>query len=201
MDAIRLMTVADLEPVAAMMARAFFDDPLQMWVVPKDDTRLETLHRVFAAETEGDDPNYWYTDTARACAAFWLDPESTFVPATSGDNVDVLAELLGDGVDRLKLAMDAMVAAHPSTPHFYLEGLGTDPPRQGEGRASAAVRPILDVCDRDGIPAYLEATKERNVPFYERRGFRVTGTIDVPAGGPRLWTMWRDPQPAPASLP
>jgi GNAT superfamily N-acetyltransferase len=79
--------------------------------------------------------------------------------------------------------------------------LGTDPPRQGEGRASAAVRPILDVCDRDGIPAYLEATKERNVPFYERRGFRVTGTIDVPAGGPRLWTMWRDPQPAPASLP
>jgi hypothetical protein len=34
---------------------------------------------------------------------------------------------------------------------------------------------------------------ERNVRFYERRGFRVTGTIDVPLGGPRLWAMWRDP--------
>ena len=193
MDAVRLMTVDDVKPVAAMMARAFYDDPLQVWVVPDDETRLDTLCRLFTAETEVGEPQDAYTDTARASAAFWLAPGTTFVPATTSGNIDALKQLLADGFDRMKFAMDAMVAAHPSTTHWYLEGLGTDPTRQREGRASATMRPILDVCDRDGIPAYLEATKERNVPFYERRGFRVTGTIDVPGGGPRLWTMWRDP--------
>jgi GNAT superfamily N-acetyltransferase len=83
---------------------------------------------------------------------------------------------------------------HPEEPHWYLQGLGTDPPRQGEGLASAALEPVLARCDADGVPAYLESTRERNVAFYERHGWTVTGTIDVPEGGPRLWAMWREPQ-------
>jgi hypothetical protein len=34
------------------------------------------------------------------------------------------------------------------------------------------------------------------VPFYERHGFRVTGEVSIPRGGPTLWLMWRDPQEA-----
>ena len=56
------------------------------------------------------------------------------------------------------------------------------------------MRPVLEECDRDGIPAYLESSKERNVPLYERNGFRVQRTVDVPSGGPRIWLMWRDPR-------
>ena len=45
----------------------------------------------------------------------------------------------------------------------------------------------------EGVPAYLECTKQRNVAFYERHGFAVTGEIQVPDGGPVLWAMWRAP--------
>ena len=44
----------------------------------------------------------------------------------------------------------------------------------------------------DGIPAYLESSKERNVDYYSRFGFKVTGELDLPRG-PRVWAMWRDP--------
>jgi len=47
--------------------------------------------------------------------------------------------------------------------------------------------------DAEGLPAYLESSKESNVPFYERHGFAVTETFDLP-DGPRLWLMWRDPR-------
>jgi ribosomal protein S18 acetylase RimI-like enzyme len=83
---------------------------------------------------------------------------------------------------------------HPHDRHWYLQGLGTDPPLQRQGLASAALAPMLQRCDTDGVAAYLESTKERNVTFYERHGFRVTSTIDLPDRGPRLWLMWRDPQ-------
>ena len=44
------------------------------------------------------------------------------------------------------------------------------------------MRPILERCDRERIPAYLESSKERNVPLYERNGFRVQRAVDVPNG-------------------
>jgi hypothetical protein len=53
---------------------------------------------------------------------------------------------------------------------------------------------VLEECDRDGIGAYLESSKESNIDYYARFGFRVTGTIRLPRG-PLFWPMWRDPRP------
>jgi ribosomal protein S18 acetylase RimI-like enzyme len=82
---------------------------------------------------------------------------------------------------------------HPRTPpHWYLAILGTEPAAQGRGIGSALLRPVLDRCDADGVGAYLESSKERNIAFYARHGFRVTGELKLPRG-PRVWLMWRSP--------
>jgi len=57
--------------------------------------------------------------------------------------------------------------------------------------------PVLDICDREGLAAYLESSKESNVAFYRRRGFEVTGEVSVPDSSVRLWLMWREPLRAP----
>ena len=69
----------------------------------------------------------------------------------------------------------------------------------GLAAASTAARawlmqPVLETCDRNEIPAYLESSKERNVAFYSRHGFKVTQEITLPKGPP-IWLMWRDPRP------
>jgi GNAT superfamily N-acetyltransferase len=87
-----------------------------------------------------------------------------------------------------------MEAAHPEEPpHWYLAVVATDPDHQGKGLGSALLGDQLARVDAEGLPAYLESTKEANVPLYERHGFQVTGTFDLP-NGPRLWLMWRDPR-------
>jgi hypothetical protein len=46
----------------------------------------------------------------------------------------------------------------------------------------------------DGLPCYLETEKQINVPFYNRHGFDVVVEIDLPKGGPHIWTMKREPK-------
>ena len=70
--------------------------------------------------------------------------------------------------------------AHPRDPHYYLAVLGTDPDEQGRGIGSALIQPVLETCDRDEVPAYLESSKERNIDFYARHGFRVTDELVLP---------------------
>ena len=48
--------------------------------------------------------------------------------------------------------------------------------------------------DAEGLPAYLESSKESNFAFYDQHGFEVTGEIRTPRGGPTLWLMWSTPR-------
>lgn len=87
----------------------------------------------------------------------------------------------------------ALEDAHPAEPHWYLSAIGTGNATRGGGFGKALLRSRLDRCDAEGVPAYLESSKEKNISYYERFGFRVTGEIAVPNGGPTLWKMWRAP--------
>jgi GNAT superfamily N-acetyltransferase len=193
---IRKMTVEDCPVVAQAQARAFFDDPLQVWALRDASTRLSILEQIFALMSRyasvprGES----YTDESLSCAAFWVPPGPFDLDPESAAAMAPILDLLGDADARFRAAEDTMRANRPSELHFYLQGLGTDPPRQGEGLASAAMQPVLDRCDAEGIPAYLESTKERNVGFYERHGFEVVGCTPIPLDGPMLWLMWRLPR-------
>ncbi len=64
---------------------------------------------------------------------------------------------------------------------------------QGRGLGAALLAPGLDRADRDELPVWLETSAEPNVRFYRRLGFAVTDVVDLPRGGPRTWSMLREP--------
>jgi GNAT superfamily N-acetyltransferase len=77
-----------------------------------------------------------------------------------------------------------MDSKHPHERHYYLFILGVEPEWQGKGIGAALMRPILERCDREKLPAYLEATTPRNCELYLRNGCEVVEEIELPGGGP-----------------
>jgi GNAT superfamily N-acetyltransferase len=187
----------DLPALARMLARAFRDDPVARWSCPPERLRpgvLERFHgtrlRQLLAHNE-----IWTSDEL-ACAALWAPPQRW---RTTWQEDLAIARCVERPrlVARVPLAMVGLLGVereHPrEPPHWYLAVLGTDPPAQGHGLGSATLRPVLEQCDADGVGAYLESSKERNIDFYARHGFRVTRELRLPFG-PKVWPMWRDPQ-------
>ena len=53
---------------------------------------------------------------------------------------------------------------------------------------------MIERIDESGYPAYLESSKQRNVPFYARFGFEVVEELHSKVGSPPIWRMWREPR-------
>jgi ribosomal protein S18 acetylase RimI-like enzyme len=196
---IRKATDADTPQLAESLARAFYDDPVIAWMVPDERRRTRTgplgfatwLKRIYLPKGEV------YTDAGRTGGALWAPPGKWRIPV--GLQLRLTPRFLRlFGLGRTPLIVRGLTALeknHPDDrPHYYLGILGTDPAHQGKGIGSALMQPVLERCDTEGVGAYLESSKESNVPFYRRHGFEVTGEVHLP-DGPPLWPMWRDPQP------
>src|SRR5215469_1639480 len=197
---VRPFVRADMSATVATLARAFDEDPVMMWIFPDEAMRRRRLPAFFASSLRG---TFRYAGTEVAVrdggtvlgCAVWLPPGLWRQPLWRQlIQLPGVAVRLGSRMAVASTTYGALMRVHPTRPHWYLSGIGTDPPAQGTGVGGQLVRSRLTRCDADRLPAYLESSNERNVPFYERHGFRVIGEVSIPGGGPTLWLMWRDPQ-------
>jgi len=194
---VRKAAASDLPAVADTLSAAFLDDPFMTWVMPDRQRRRELLPRCFEAVADANHPyDEIYTTASDAGVAVWIPPGPPPTDEEMEELVRWYAEVAEETADRLLCALELMAGQHPADPHAYLFVLGTRPEWQGRGLGSALLREVLDRCDRDGTPAYLEATSPDNQRLYERHGFVVTGEIPLP-DGPALRPMWREPRPQP----
>ncbi|MFC4909970.1 GNAT family N-acetyltransferase [Actinomadura gamaensis] len=196
----RVATASDVDRIAAVLARAFEDDPVWSWILPDEASRPRRLAAAFAILLRevhlrhGASEHSGRFDDIES-AALWDPPGAWRLPlATQARQLVPFVRAFGTRLPAALRALGRIERHHPKEPHWYLAYLGTDPQAQGNGLGSVLLRSRLDRCDEAGTPAYLESSKESNVPYYERFGFRVTRELRLPGdGAPPVWLMWRDP--------
>ncbi|MFJ5996300.1 GNAT family N-acetyltransferase [Streptomyces sp. NPDC092370] len=195
--AIRTAGEGDRELIIQLLDEAFQDDPVSGWVFPEAEDRRAKHPGLMAAFTDivlaaG---RIDVTEDGSACA-LWL-------PVPAGEDHGSDAEDAGpsqvrEAVDPENERIEAIgrltAAVHPTgRAHEYLWMIGVAPGRQGEGLGTALIQEVLDRCDREGLPAYLEASSARSRKLYERLGFESAGPALGLPDGPAMWPMWREP--------
>ena len=196
----RRAEVDEIDTLVEVLARAFDDDPVPLWLFRGERRRRRGLRTFFAIQLRHvylPKGEVWTTGD-RAGVAMWAPPDG----GRPGWRdllrlVPVLPYLVGLGRDASEAArlLAAVDSARPRERHWYLATLGTDPEHQRTGVGSTLLRAVLDHIDDEGLPAYLESSKESNLAFYGRHGFEVTGEVHAGRGGPTLWLMWRRARP------
>jgi GNAT superfamily N-acetyltransferase len=195
---IRRMTGAEIGPVARALAEAFYEDPHFRWFVRDDSRRMTSLERGFSTfirhiwlpQDEG------YTHERLIGAALWMPPDTWHMsPLAQLLLLPSIVRNLRADTPRLLRALTFIEKKHPREPaHWYLPIIGIAPAWQGRGYGAALLRGVLERCDSDRLPAYLEASSARNVALYEHHGFETIEECRYARDGPPLWRMWREPR-------
>lgn len=196
MDVVKAST-SDRVPVVTTLVLAFSTDPMTRWCWPKADdylTAMPLFTEAFGGRAFDSESAHCTSD--RRGAALWL-------PPGTGPDEEAMAQIAQERVpeavrDDVFRLMESMSQFHPDEPHWYLPMIGVDPTLHGKGYGSALLSYALEPCDRDGCLAYLESSNPRNIPLYERHGFRVIGELQS-GSSPTMVAMLRTPQSATAN--
>ncbi|MFJ5682923.1 GNAT family N-acetyltransferase [Streptomyces sp. NPDC093099] len=192
---IRRAGESDRATLVRLLEEAFDNDPVSCWVFPEKDHRRR-VHGLFlgvfadVALAEG-----WVDILEDGTGmALWL-PVPAGPPEGEDDTPARMRATADPDNERTELVGRLTGAIHPhDRAHAYLLMIAVSPVHQGRGLGRALIEPVLARCDREGLPAYLEASSERSRRLYERLGFTFTGTtVDLP-DGPPMWPMWREPR-------
>jgi RimJ/RimL family protein N-acetyltransferase len=190
---VREASVGELAQLSATLADAFATDPIFQWLFPSQRRRNARLRRLAEIELE----HYVFpagrvlmTDDFRgACLELPPDGWKMTVPLSGAIG---FVRVFGIRLPRASRLQQFLGRNHLQEPHYYIRWVGVATSFQGQGLGTALLRPTLDRCDREGRPAYLEASTERSAALYERLGFVHLGELQVP-DGPRFWPMRRPP--------
>jgi GNAT superfamily N-acetyltransferase len=188
----RIATPADIPAVAETLAGAFFADPLWGWAFADASLRHSQQLALWTLALEGGIGYEWvWTLPAAAAVALWIPPGcAELSPPHAARLEPLMREVVPERAELILDVFDRFDAARPSSPHFYLSLLGTDPAHLGHGYGIALLRENLALIDAAGMPAYLESSNPANLGRYESVGFRAHGEITIP-DGPLITTMWR----------
>jgi len=187
---------------AAVLGRAFADDPLIKAILPPIENEAERARRMgrmftiaLASQRSSGQPVVGVLHEGRVGAAAIIEqadkPPTTVSIVLHG--IGLLPALTSTGgvggVRRTVAALDVLSRNRPVLPHLYLNVLGVEPILQRRHFGVTLLHWLRDqtALRSDLLGVYLETAKEANVGYYSHVGFRVTGEI-YPLGV-RMWQM------------
>ncbi len=201
----------DVAATAAVLARAFADNPAYAWMHPRRATRARDLEAFFVRNlhwhlpldltwvaARGDavlgtstlEPPGGVPSGLRAAVAHWVVPTvrnqglRTFVRTLSADR-------------EFRTRYRTLTRGRA---YYHLHAVAVAPEGQGRGIGTTLVAAALREWElrsaRDGAPIVVSTQRERNLPLYERAGFVLESDAVLGEGlarrGYRTWFMTRE---------
>jgi GNAT superfamily N-acetyltransferase len=189
-----------IKPATRVLARAFQDYPLFVYLIPDDSERknklpyfLETFvcYGVFYGEVYATSPNL------EGVAVWWPPQPAISMPwrMVRSGMLSVLLKLGKNPVARLlpvAYHMSRIHERHAPSRYWFLHVIGVEPDLQGKGYAATLLRPMLARIDGEQLPCYLDTEDEKNVPLYQHYDFKIREEAIIHGTEVRLWAMLRE---------
>ena len=194
------LDMTDVKRAAAVLSRAFQEDPVFSYFIPDPETRKAKSHYIFEMLVQYS-IRYGevYATPDFECVATVLPDdkvEMNFRNALTNGGLPIITRLNPVSVIRQLKVTDLMCSVHKELapyPHIYGYLIGVEPNLRGQGYFSILNKHIMDKADSQQLPFYCDNVNEANIPKYEHHGMKIIREYTIPKTQVRIWAMVREP--------
>jgi GNAT superfamily N-acetyltransferase len=172
-----------LSVLADVFGRAFVTEPMMQWPLGEHGDIEQRTTRAFEYFLESLIERGLVWEAGRGMgAAVWIPPAQLDAWEEAQRRNARIFSLADDGGRRWDAFWEWVESKTPDEPLWLLDSVAVEPGMQGRGIGSALIEFGLTMARAaDATGMFLETGTSRNVPLYERFGFRVVEAADAPA--------------------
>lgn len=161
------------------LALAMFNDELHEYFFPEKNSRIKKLELLYDYKLKTQLASTYRTSENLEGICIWEEASEhgnrfSFKEITHG-----LALAFKVGISNLIKMLKYEIWANKlknemvTAPYCYLDTVVVSPDHQGKGYASKMIKPLLMQALKKGEKVYLETHNIKNIPIYERYGFKL----------------------------
>lgn len=194
---LKIVQYSDLEKATQTLLLAFENDPCLRYLLnnmyPEREAKL--IHN-FVLQTGLEKGRVFATNESIDGVAVWLPPNSTKLSWFDFIKFGGLKIPLRYILKMNSYDLHAKKVHHSAikSPHWYLLSLSVQPALQGKSLGSKMLKPMLEYFDNTKQSCYLETHNQKNIPFYEKNGFKMMSITKLPKSDTNHYSMLRNPK-------
>ncbi|MGV8135987.1 MAG: GNAT family N-acetyltransferase [Mangrovibacterium sp.] len=188
----RRASSAEKDLIIDILTQSFESNQSVNYIVNQDKNRLNRIRVLMDYSFDvcslfGD---VFISDDKKACALIvYPDKKKTNIKAALLD-LKLITQCIGIRNVKKTLAREALIKkTQPKEPMTYLWFIGVGLTDQNKGIGSELLRGVIDHSNQLQRPIYLETSTLRNLPWYQKFGFRIYSEHDLSY---RLYFLKRD---------
>lgn len=178
----RKAEAADKNLIIDILSRSFETNQSVNYIIKQGPARAKAIRALMDYSFEvcslfGD---VWLSDDRKACAlVLYPQQKRTSLKAIVLD-IKLIINAVGlSGVKKALNRESRIKAKQPKESMAYLWFIGVEPAEQHKGIGSKLLQELLKDAQTKALPVFLETSTEKNLPWYERFGFKIYDQLQL----------------------
>ena len=172
----------DKTVIVDILSNSFNDNHSVNYIIKQDRWRVDRIRNLMDYSFEvcymfGD---VFLSDDKNACALIVLpDKKKTNLKSILLD-VKLITSCIGLSNVKKAMARESKIKKlHPEQLMYYLWFIGVDPDKQNKGIGSTLLNEVIKEGTSQHRSIYLETSTLKNIPWYEKFGFKIYNELDL----------------------
>jgi len=172
----------DKDLIVNILGSSFDDNKSVNYIIKQDNKRVQRIKKLIEYSFDvchlfGD---VFLSDDKKGCALIVLPDKKKTNLKTILLDIKLIASCIG--ISNVKKAMNReskITKLHPNELMYYLWFIGVEPSEQNKGIGSSLLANVINEAVLRKRSIYLETSTFKNIPWYEKFGFRVYNELDL----------------------
>ena len=184
----------DKELVVSILAKSFKENQSVNFIVRQDNIKFKRIKALmdYSFEVCRLFGKVWLSDDRKACALTLFPHKKQTTLKSIWLDIRLIIWAIGLGGVQKTLNREVQIKKlQPKENMIYLWFIAVDPVYQHKGVGSNLLEEIIATSIDKNLPIYLETSTLKNIPWYERFGFKIYNKLEL---GYTLFFLKREPE-------